>query len=104
MSDRSVRKGDIYKRSKNGKDSKSKESGGLEPPRSSKGAVSPKKSNNKVIGDRKGSEFDHENPMLSKSEIGFGVRTPEVEDSKTPGASKTNNDRNVLEKNFISFN
>lgn len=103
MSDRSVRKGD--KRSKNGKDSKSKESGGLEPPRSSKGAVSPKKSNNKVIGDRKGSEFDQENPMLSKSDIGFGVKITEVEDgSKTPGASKTNNDRNVLEKNFISFN
>ena len=105
LSDRSVRKGDRDKRSKNGKDSKSKDSGGLEPPRSSKGAVSPKKSNNKAIGDRKDSEFDQENPMLSKSDIAFGIKTPDADDSsKTPGASKTNNDRNVMEKNFISFN
>ena len=44
--------------------------------------------------------------MLSKSDI--GGRTPEGGDDggaqKTPGASRTNNDRNVLEKNFISFN
>ncbi len=43
--------------------------------------------------------------MLSKSDIAFGIKTHDVDDSsKTPGASKTNNDRNVLEKNFISFN
>ena len=43
--------------------------------------------------------------MLSKSDIGFGLKSQDVDDSsKTPGASRTNNDRNVLEKNFISFN
>jgi hypothetical protein len=60
LSDRSVKKGDRDKKSK--KDSKSKESGGLEPPRSSKtGGPSPSKfiSNNKAGYDnRKGSEFE----------------------------------------------
>jgi hypothetical protein len=106
LSDRSVRKGDKdnKKSSKNGKDSKSKESGGLDP-RSSKGLSSPKKAGVKVEGDRKGSELDQENPMLSKSDLGFGMKVKDLdESSKTPGASRTNNDRNVMEKNFISFN
>ena len=92
LSDRSVRKGD--KKSK-AKDSK-KESGSLVPPRSSatnnlkSGGVSPKKS------DRKVSDIDQENPMLSKSDISMPVaRTADFTDASNPVGTRLNQDRNT---------
>ncbi len=103
LSDRSTKKGD--KKSSKVRDSK-KDSGSLAPPKitskgSNGGAATPKKA-----FDRKASDIDQENPMLSKADITMpvikGVEVPD--ESTSPAVKRTNKDRNTQDKNFVSFN